>query len=113
MVGFDCEPASIRRAKANARLNEMDLVTFCEGNVATFQCDKPVNLLLANVLTDVHVAYLETYKQWCLPGARLILSGVLQEWESHVLTAIKESGLRCLDKRVLNDWCAFYLAYDG
>ena len=64
-------------------------------------------LVVANILAHILIAILADLKAAIAPGGQLILSGIIAEQESEMLTALQTHQLEIVSRHVDGDWVAF------
>jgi ribosomal protein L11 methyltransferase len=92
--GFDNDPDAVENAEQNAALNDTDIHMF----TATIdQVNSTYDLVLANLLAHVIVELMADLKRIMAPGARLILSGILNEQVDRIDAALKATGMKAVN----------------
>ncbi|MBM3121230.1 MAG: methyltransferase [Chloroflexi bacterium] len=128
VVAADTDPRAEQATRANIESNQVeDTVQFRRGSWPVFlepmgQSSGPgrapasglsagevpkADLLVANILTSVHVEVLREGLARCVrPGGKLILSGIRFDGWSQIREAIEAAGLAVVEKRQMDVWLA-------
>lgn len=78
VAGFDNDPEAVRVSEENAGFNGLEKqVRFYVGDLQTGFVDGPADVLLANILANVLMAFARELTAAVAPGGTLILSGIL------------------------------------
>jgi ribosomal protein L11 methyltransferase len=102
VIGIDKDPIAISTAKENARLNKISGVKFRVGDVRRWKSHAKINIVIANLFSELLIEILPKLK-----GARwLILSGILREQERDVTRALKRNRIDILQLRPRGKWVA-------
>lgn len=103
-VAVDNDALVIPIARDNATLNNVeDKIKFFEATSANL-VGKTYDFVCANILHNVLNEIMGELKKLLKQGGKLSLSGILDEKEEIVQTAINREGLRVLDRMVLGHW---------
>ena len=84
----DTDPASVENAQKNALLNSLEFERIWEGSSSLRQ--KKYDIVVANIVADVLTFIAKDLKEAMNDGALLILSGILNKYESKVLAYYKD-----------------------
>jgi ribosomal protein L11 methyltransferase len=84
VIGIDNDPIAVATARKNARRNKIRNVTFQIADVTRYQFRKEVDVVTANLFSELLIRVLPRLKRvrW------LILSGILREQEDEVVKAV-------------------------
>ena len=106
VLGIDNDPVAISTAKRNARLNKIDNVKFCGGDVKRWKSRRKVDIVTANLFSELLIEILPSLKraQW------LILSGILRNQERDVTRALKRNKIDIVQARRRGKWVAILAA---
>jgi len=106
---IDNDPDAAATCTDNARLNGVaERLTCVEGTIA----DAPAtghHLVLANIYGDILLGQAEEIVTRALPGATLILSGILHEQAFEVKNCYQRLGCTLRTTRMLSEFCALLL----
>jgi ribosomal protein L11 methyltransferase len=102
VIGIDNDPVAISTAKANARLNKISGVQFRLGDVRRWKSKARVDIILANLFSELLIEILPRLKaaRW------LILSGVLRGQEREVRRALKRNKIDIVQLQRRGKWVA-------
>ena len=102
VIALDNDPTAIRVAKENARLNKIDNVIFRVGDVRTWKFPRKIDMVAANLFSELLVEILPRLKaaRW------LILSGLLREQERDVRRALMRKKIDIVEVRRRGKWVA-------
>ena len=126
VLALDTDPIAVQATQENAAINDVHTqLVAAEGSLgaapldhwlgwegATFgapQTYRPhheFNIILANILANVHVLLGNDYVAALQPGGMLLTSGIISEREADVVAAFTAAGLRQLARRTEGDWVA-------
>lgn len=103
-VAVDNDETVIPVARDNATLNNVDdkikFFTATSSNLI----GKTYDFVCANILHNVLNEIMGELKKLLKPGAKLALSGILDEKENVVLAAIERENLKLIERRVIGHW---------
>jgi ribosomal protein L11 methyltransferase len=91
--GFDYDPAAVRVANRNARLNKTRL-RFTRDDVTTWKPQRRYDVVAANIFFDVLTLSFPRIAAAIKPGGMVIVSGILHTHASECLAAGKQAGLK-------------------
>jgi len=110
LIGVDIDAESLDNARQNADLNVVaDRIEWGVGSVreirgGQFSLEK-ADILLANILAPVIIRLLDQGMVELLhENGLMILSGILDEQEESVLTALNQHQLGVIERRQVGDW---------
>ncbi|MBH5318149.1 50S ribosomal protein L11 methyltransferase [Paenibacillus sp. GSMTC-2017] len=122
VLALDLDPVAVSSAKENAHLNSLsekievrlsDLLgvlredqSTAEGTSA-LQVTVPVDLVVANILAEIILLFLDDVYQALKPGGTYIASGIFKNKETIVEEGLIAAGFQIIDKRRDEDWIAF------
>lgn len=102
----DIDPLSVKAANANASLNHVeDLISVKLGNLLDHASGQ-YQLITANIVADVIISMLPDLMNYMSPTGTLILSGIICERESDVLTALCDNGYKVIERLQDGEWIA-------
>lgn len=112
VLGTDVDPAAVRAARANARLNRTGALIEVVGaeGVATrsVRSQAPFDLVFANILLGPLQRMAAPLQKLTAPGSRIVLSGLLRAQANAALTAYRTFAL---ERRIdLDSWTTLVLA---
>jgi len=101
----DTDPISVENAKANAELNSLKFHSLWEGSAT--KSDKKYNIVVANIVADVLTFIANELKAALDDDGILILSGILDKYETKVLAYYKDCDV--IEKIAQDEWITFVL----
>ncbi|MEK3731200.1 MULTISPECIES: 50S ribosomal protein L11 methyltransferase [Paenibacillus] len=118
ILALDLDPVAVSSAKENTRLNGLeDRITIVESDLLSVLTDRehkaelgvtlPVQIVVANILAEVILLFVDDVYQALQPGGIYIASGIYKNKEEMVDQALKASGFEIADIRREDDWVAF------
>ena len=102
VVGIDNDPVAIRTAKQNARLNKIRDVEFRVADVLQWRFPRRVDIVTANLFSELLIAILPKLKA----ARALILSGILRAQERDVRRALTRNRIEIIEVRRRGKWVA-------
>lgn len=102
---FDNDPDAVRIAAENLALNRIRTVSPVVGDAAVWQGRaEQYDLVCANILGHLLVAFRNNIVSWVRPGGYLTLAGILSTEFDGVAAAFIELGFEELDRETLREW---------
>lgn len=102
---FDNDPDAVRIAAENLALNCIGTVSPVVGDAAVWQGRaERYDLVCANILGHLLVAFRNNIVNWVRPGGYLTLAGILSTEFDGVAAAFIELGFEELDRETLREW---------
>lgn len=102
---FDNDPDAVRIAAENLALNRIGTVSPVVGDAAVWQGRaERYDLVCANILGHLLVAFRNNIVNWVRPGGYLTLAGILSTEFDGVAAAFIELGFEELDRETLREW---------
>jgi ribosomal protein L11 methyltransferase len=92
--GFDFDPAAVRIANKNARLNRLRGLKFTRDDVTTWTPARQYDVVAANIFFDVLTMSFERIAGAVKPGGSVIISGILHTQAKGCLDAGHRAGLK-------------------
>jgi ribosomal protein L11 methyltransferase len=102
VIGIDNDPIAISTAKRNARLNKIRSVRFEVGDVRRLKIPRTVDVVTANLFSELLIELVPKLKTACW----LILSGILREQERDVRRSLTRNKIDIIDARRRGKWVA-------
>jgi ribosomal protein L11 methyltransferase len=104
VVAIDVDPDAIAAVQINAGRNR------CTGLTARLAEPRDIRerfpLVLANLLTQAHLALAAEYARLVVPGGSLVLGGMLETEDDRVSRALGEIGFASRSRLVLEGWAS-------
>jgi ribosomal protein L11 methyltransferase len=115
VLALDLDPVAVSSAKENVKLNHVsDQVTVQQsdllGALKTGGNDTgvrlPVQLVVANILAEIIIMFVDDVYQALVPGGTYVASGIITSKEQDVAKALKTAGFEMDDRFEENGWVA-------
>jgi ribosomal protein L11 methyltransferase len=104
VVCVDIEPKAVETARINCSLNHVDhQVTHVTGTLDTMK-DVGFDIIMANIYGDILLDLATPLTDKLKPGGKLLLSGILWEYNYDVRRAYERRGCAVLKNRMLNEF---------
>ncbi|MFB5677251.1 50S ribosomal protein L11 methyltransferase [Paenibacillus terreus] len=116
VLALDLDPVAVSSALANTQLNgleqqitvkESDLLSVLDGNDPSLGVKLPVKVVVANILAEIILLFIEDVYKALEPGGIYIASGIWKNKEQVVEEALTAAGFTIQDKHRDEDWIAF------
>ncbi|MDQ0493135.1 ribosomal protein L11 methyltransferase [Paenibacillus brasilensis] len=116
VLALDLDPVAVSSARENTRLNgleehitikESDLLSVLNASDPTLGIQLPVKLVVANILAEIILLFIDDVYKALEPGGVYIASGIWKNKEEVVETALKTAGFEIAEIRRDEDWLAF------
>jgi ribosomal protein L11 methyltransferase len=112
-VAVDIDDKAVEVAFANLKLNKLDEGRM-KGYAGDITSDEDLRgkiggdyeIVVANIVSDVIIAIAPYIRGFMKEGATFICSGIINERQSEVKSALETAGLEVVDVRVRNEWSA-------
>lgn len=91
--GVDVDPVAVAVARDNARANR-SRARFVDGAFGEAPVSPAVDVLVANLYAELHVALLAAYAGAVVVGGDVLLTGILHPRDDLVRAALREAGPR-------------------
>lgn len=106
VIGIDNDPTAIATARENAKLNKINGVEFRVGDVRRWKSSKRVDIVTANLFSELLIKILPklTVARWG------ILSGILRNQEHDVTRALRRHKIAIVQVRRRGKWVAILTA---
>jgi ribosomal protein L11 methyltransferase len=106
VTAVELDPDAIGNATENAERNGVaDIVHIVEGDaILLLPLLAPVDVILANIVSSVHVELLPVMATALSPGGRAVLSGILRDERAMMCDCIEESGWTVVDEDAEDIW---------
>jgi len=91
--GFDYDPAAVRIANRNAKLNGARRLKFTQDDVTTWHPARQYDVVAANIFYDVLTLSFKRIAAAAKPGGMVIVSGILHTHAADCLSSGRKAGL--------------------
>ncbi|WP_114570563.1 50S ribosomal protein L11 methyltransferase [Exiguobacterium flavidum] len=106
VLGLDLDEVAVRSANENVTLNKVgDRVTIRQGDLMK-GIEEGVELVVANILAEVILLFVEDAYKLTLPGGHFIASGIISQKKDMVADAMTAAGFEIIETTKLEDWVA-------
>lgn len=107
----EIDPVSIRPLRENVALNGLsERIHVYEGDATRWlPSDEPYQLIIANILSRILIEAAANLTSALSPGARILLSGVIEPHAPEVIAAYVTHGCALVERTLLADWVALLL----
>ena len=106
---IDIDPAAVATCRLNAELNGVaDKINHLCGTLEDFDCGS-FDLILANIYGDILLNVAKSLAQKALPGAPLLLSGILYEYNFDVRSTYQKHACQVTKNFMLNEFSTVLL----
>ena len=107
--GVDIDAQSVKTAKENAVINNLDNKTeFVVGDLAD-KVDGKYNIICANIVADVIIRLLPDVDKFLEQDGIVIISGIIDIRKDDVLKAVAQNGFTVAEEKYRDNWCAFVI----
>jgi ribosomal protein L11 methyltransferase len=117
VLASDIDPASVRVARDNARLNQtgdlVQIITATGFSAPQFTARGPFDLVLANILANPLRQLATPMARHLAPSALVILSGLLNHQAASMIAAYRTRGLVPLRHVRIDGWSSLLLRHTG
>jgi ribosomal protein L11 methyltransferase len=104
---FDYDKDSVVKAEKNLSLNGITGARPSLQDLYTFSSIKKYDIITANLLSKIIEDNIEILKSLLKPDGFLILSGISSKWEEDMINLFKNSGLKIISHKKLEEWEGF------
>lgn len=108
VLAIDHDPLACATAKRNARANGIRNIEFSADDVLKQKLTRKLDVITANLFSEILIAALPLWSRHLVPGGHLILSGVLRSQESAVLRALRRHRFNEPEIRRRGKWIALH-----
>jgi ribosomal protein L11 methyltransferase len=106
VFAVDNDPLACVTAKRNARANGVRNIEFSTCDILKQKLTEKFDILTANLFSEILIEALPIWSRDLVPGAHLILSGILRSQESAVVRALRHHGFTSSEIRRRGKWIA-------
>ncbi|UVI32115.1 50S ribosomal protein L11 methyltransferase [Paenibacillus spongiae] len=120
VLALDLDPVAVSSAKENAKLNGLlneriqvqlsDLLGVLQGHASNnepINVSVPVDLVVANILAEIILLFIDDVYAALKPGGIYIASGIYKNKEDDVKKGLTDAGFMIVDAQRDQDWIAF------
>jgi ribosomal protein L11 methyltransferase len=113
IIAIDNDPLACAVARRNAEANRIHNINFRTGNVLTQRFPGKIDIITANLYSEILIAALPAWRRSLATDGFLILSGILRFQESTVVSALRRSGFVAHETRRRGKWIALLTSRAG
>ena len=117
VLALDLDPVAVSAAGENSRLNELSehiqvelsdlLGVLSSVSEKSVNVTLPVDLVVANILAEIILLFVDDVYAALKPGGTYIASGIYKNKEEEVAAGLEASGFVIIDRTRDQDWIAF------
>ncbi len=108
VVGTDTDPRAVEVARENAKANGVS-DRFESGFLPLSSVPGSFDLVVGNIIAEILIDLKEEILARCVPGGRLVLSGILTEKSAWVEEEYSAAGARTIRSKTDGQWAALLL----
>lgn len=114
-LSIDIDENAVITTIENAEMNGVSKkITAVAGNSLEGELNKKVksqkyDVICANIVADVIIAFLPLFKETLIKEGKLLLSGIIKERLKDIETTVNKHGFEILEIKEKNGWCAVIL----
>ena len=108
VLAIDNDPLACAVAQRNARSNRLRNIEFRMSDVLKLKLKTKVDVITANLFSELLIRALPGWSQRLVRGGFLILSGILRAQEREVLAALRRNGFVLQEARRRGKWVALF-----
>lgn len=113
IIATDIAPEAVAQTQANAETNGVgELITTLRADGckhSEIAAQAPYDLIVSNILADLHIRHAADFARLLAPGGRLLLSGILQWRGAELLSYYEQLGLVSEEEQKDGDWVGLLL----
>ena len=106
VIAMDNDAQAIATARENARMNRIDDVYFRIGDVRRWRSAHKIDIVTANLFSELLIEILPKLKRSLKHNGRMILSGVLRTQERELRRALRFQKVDIMKVRRVEEWVA-------
>lgn len=104
---FDLDEIAVNSAKLNIKLNKVSNVVTVSQNNLLNDVTGTVDVIVANILSEIILLFVEDAFNLVKPGGYFITSGIIQPKKQEVKSALLEAGFEIYETLTMEDWVSF------
>lgn len=107
VLALDLDEVAVQSATINVKLNKVQDVVSVRQNNLLEQVNEKVDVIVANILAEVIVRFVDDAYLLLKDGGTFITSGIIRGKKEEVQTALLDNGFRIEETLEMEDWVAF------
>lgn len=106
---YDIDLTAVKVARDNIVMNKVEDRVSCDQSdlLAQVENDGGYDVICANIVADIIIRMAPRVASYMRPGGVLLASGIITSRSDDVVRELEAGGLRVIERRDDNDWCAF------
>ncbi|ANB60179.1 50S ribosomal protein L11 methyltransferase [Anoxybacteroides amylolyticum] len=104
---LDLDPVAVDSAKLNVKLNKVQHVVTVAQNNLLDHIDKPANVIVANILAEIILRFVDDAYHLLERNGYFITSGIIQAKKQEVKDGLVNAGFTIEETLTMEDWVAF------
>jgi ribosomal protein L11 methyltransferase len=104
---FDLDEVAVRQAHLNVKLNKVSQTVSVEQNNLLNEVSGPADIIVANILAEIILRFVEDAFRLVKPGGHYITSGIIQPKKQEVKDALVKAGFEIEETLTMEDWVSF------
>ncbi len=103
---LDLDEMAVKIAKLNSKLNKVGEVIESRQNNLLDGIDEPADLIVANILAEIILRFIDDAYKVLNPQGKFIVSGIIQAKQASVREGLEQAGFTVVDHLQIEDWVA-------
>jgi ribosomal protein L11 methyltransferase len=104
---YDLDEVAVRQAHLNVKLNKVSHTVSVTQNNLLNEVTEPAEIIVANILAEIILRFVEDAYNLVKPGGYFITSGIIQPKKQDVKDALLEAGFEIVETLTMEDWVSF------
>ncbi|MFC0270061.1 50S ribosomal protein L11 methyltransferase [Metabacillus herbersteinensis] len=104
---LDLDPVAVESARINCKINKVQHVVEVSQNNLLEGLEGPVDVIVANILAEVIVRFVDQAHELIKTNGYFITSGIIHTKKAEVKDALLQAGFEVVETMVMEDWVAF------
>jgi ribosomal protein L11 methyltransferase len=104
---YDLDEVAVRQAQLNVKLNKVSQTVTVSQNNLLNEVTAPADVIVANILAEIILRFVEDAYNLVKPGGYYITSGIIQPKKQDVKDALLGAGFEIVETLTMEDWVSF------
>jgi ribosomal protein L11 methyltransferase len=104
---YDLDPVAVQVAKENIELNKAEDIVTVSQNDLLKNITEPADLIVANILAEIILRFVDDAYNLVKPGGYFITSGIIKQKKQDVKSALTSAGFVIEETLTMEDWVSF------